>query len=182
MSYPAMEAQLAGNAWLAVFASIAGPAAVLAVHAKNWRRDADALTKDMVKARAERADAIREQPKHWSQAFATTSLLGLPVVQFVLYVIYGLTGVVLLPLAVTIPITLSVGLLRPWAVSIQKPDHRQWAVNSGVLAAGLIFALLMPLSGIVAFLRVALSDALAILVVLYILRVHQIHGSRANEA
>lgn len=173
---------MAENGWLAVLASIAGPAAVLAVHAKNWRRDSDALTKGMIKARADRADAIREQPKHWSQALATTSLLGLPVVQFALYVMYGLTKAILLPLAVAVVITLAVGLLRPWAVSIQKPDHRQWAINGGVFAAGLIFALLMPLSGIVAFLRVALIDALAILIVLYTLRMHQIYGSRTYEA
>ena len=136
----------------------------------------------MIKAQANRADAIREQPKHWSQALATTSLLGLPVVQFALYVIYGLTKAILLPLAVTVVIALTVGLLRPWAISIQKPDHRQWAINAGVFAAGLILALLMPPSGIVAFLRVALTDALAILIVLYTIRVHQMYGSRTHEA
>ena len=173
---------MAENGWLAVLGSIAAPAAVLAVQIKNWRRDSDALTNGMIQARANRADAIREQPRHWSQGLATTSLLGLPVVQFALYVIYGLTKAILLPLAVTVAITLTVGLLRPWAISIQKPDHRQWAITAGVFAAGLIFALLMPLSGIVAFLRVALIDALAVLIVLYTIKVRQIYGSRTQEA
>ena len=173
---------MAGNGWLAVVASIAGPAAVLAVHAKNWRRDSDALTKGMIRARTDRAHAIQQQPKHWSHALSTTSLLGLPVVQLVMYAIYGLTKIILLPLAVTIAIALAVGLLRPWAVSTQTPDHRQWAMNGGVFAVGLILALLMPLSGVVAFLRVALIDALAMLIVLYTLRVHQVYGSTTSEA
>ena len=168
-----MERMLAGNSWLAMVSTLAAPGTVIAIHFWRLRRDPGALTAALQKAQTQQALTLEKQPRHWSQSLAAATLLALPLSQFLAYWAFRTPLAFFLPLAAGAPILLWVGMFRPGAEFLRPPEHREWAINSGLLAAGLGVALAMPATGGALVLRGALMDGLALLLLSYAARVYR---------
>ena len=171
---------MAGNGWLAVLASIAGPASVAVVQAIKWRNNRDVLNKAITRSHVERSRKYTEQPKHWSHKVSATAFLALPLAQWIGYVTYRTAWAFFVPLAVALPVILVVGLLRPRALFRGAPDYRAWAKNGGLLSAALLIAFVMPVTGTVLVLRGCLIDVLALFMVSCCFRLHQDLKSRST--
>jgi hypothetical protein len=163
---------------LAALATGAVPATVMALHFRRWHRDSGAVADALRKAEMERGHILKEQPKHWLQAFSPVTFLALPFAQWVAYTSYQTSVAFFLPLAVATAIFVIVGVCRPPAVFLRPPNHREWAIYCGLLAVGLGVALVMPPSGAALLLRGVLIDVLVLLVVAYSLRLYQDRGSK----
>ena len=161
------------NSWLAAVSVAVAPATVLALHLRRWHRDSNAVGDSFRKAEMNCAQTFKKLPGHWLHTLSAATLLALPFAQWNAYTIYQTSVAFLLPLAIAISVFLIGGVCRPSAVFLRPPDHREWAINGGLLAFGLGVAFCMPGTGATLVLRGALIDVLVMLVVSYGLRLHQ---------
>ena len=163
---------MAANSWLVAASTLGAPAIVLAVLFRQLRRNAQAITAAIQKAQAQQALTLEKRPRHWSQPLAAATLLALPLCQLLAYSTFRMPLAFFLPLGAGAPLLLAVSMFRPGAVSLKPPNHREWAINGGLLAAGLGVAFAMPPTGGTLVLRGALIDALALLLILYSARIY----------
>ena len=168
---------MSGSSWLAGLFTVV-PALVMALHFRRSRRDSGVVAEAFRKAEMERAHIFREQPKHWLHVLSAVAFLALPFAQWIAYASYRSSVAFFLPLAVATSIFVTVGLFRPSAVFLRPPNHREWAINGGLLTVGLGVALAMPPSGTALVLRGVLFDVIVLLVVAYLMRLDQLRESK----
>src|SRR4051795_6467314 len=90
---------LIGVSWLPILSAMAGPAAVLAVYARQSRKDPAAITRAIIKVQPRKTAYIERRPRRRYHILVVTAVLSLPFVQWFAFIEYMTFLAFLLPLA-----------------------------------------------------------------------------------
>jgi len=160
-----------GINWLSVLPTVAGLTVVVAIYARQSRRDSAAINQALLKAQQGQPTYIEQRPFRWYHLLAVTALIALPFVQWLAYFEYRTRLAFLLPLAAVAAIILVVGMFRPRFVVDDPVNHHEWGIRGFVVATGLAIGFMLPSSGTVVVLRGVLSDTLLLFAAFYLSRI-----------
>jgi len=156
---------------LPILAVLAGPAVVAAIYARQSRKAARAMTRELLQVQQRLPKYIELRPLRWYDLIVITAVFALPFVQWFAYLEYRTRLSFLLPLAIAAGVMFIVGTLRPRFIAAEPPNHREAGLRAAVLVAALMTLLALPPSGMVTVLRGAISDILGLLIVSHLARV-----------
>lgn len=154
------------SVWLPIVAALAGPVVVAASYARQQKRADPAISQTLIQAQQRLPKYVEHGPLRWYHVLVAAAVLALPFAQWFAFLRFQTWLSFLIPLAIAATLMLVVGAFYPRFVPAGRPARtslRKSGLSAAIIAAALIFALVLPSSGMTTLLRGALADILALI-------------------